>query len=250
MSKLKQTILTQYTDIFPLDICIVTYNRLAYLEKCIWSIIASTSVPYRLFIIDDNSDDGTVEWLEHMQKRELIYKVVYNKKNMGTAWNFNHIIDQSKSDIFIMANDDMYFYRDWDLITLNAYNTFNDCGIVSIFNWNREHNVPDVKYMTEEYVLIPKSGLGVAAIKRDLYQDTGKFYLPPGKRMGFFATPFCAKVNASKLKYNKHYGLTPYYALHMDDPWCPLNERKSLEEYSIMRKKYKRWWQGKKGTKI
>lgn len=45
------------------DICVVTYNRLQYLQNCIWSILASTRIKYRLFVISDNSTDGTNKWL-------------------------------------------------------------------------------------------------------------------------------------------------------------------------------------------
>ena len=62
-----------------IDICVVTYNRLIYLQKCINSIIASTTFKYRISVIDDSSNDGTQEWLQHMKDRGLIHNVIFNK---------------------------------------------------------------------------------------------------------------------------------------------------------------------------
>ena len=239
----QKRIIKKYKGTLPLDICVVTCDRLIYLQKCIWSIIASTSVPYRIFVIDDNSKDGSVEWLKDMKDRELIYNVTYNKKNMGTAWNFNHVINKTKSSFFVMANDDIYFYRSWDYATLNAINKFSDCGIVTFFNWYVGFNRVDEKVIDSETMHLSKTGMAGAVVRRELFKDVNGFFLPPGEKMGFFATPFCKKVQKSKLKQKQHYALKPYYAYHMDLPKSKLCERDQLKKYTIMRRKHK------KGTK-
>jgi glycosyltransferase involved in cell wall biosynthesis len=58
-----------------IDICVVTYNRLEYLKLCIWSILASTKINYRLFVLSDCSTDGTNEWLLEMKKMVRLMKL-------------------------------------------------------------------------------------------------------------------------------------------------------------------------------
>ncbi len=223
-----------------IDICVVTYNRLVYLQKCINSIIASTSVKYNLYVIDDSSTDGSVEWLKKMEKDGKIHHLVLNNKNKGTANNFNEIIRLSKSKVFVMANDDMYFHRYWDLAVIEIMSKFNDCGIVSFYDYARYNLDEGVEKINDNTLKVPRTGLGATLMTREIFELTGGFYLPEGKKMGYFATPFCVKSGKVNITRNKHYGTIPNYAIHMDDPSSKLNERKVLDEYLKMRQKEKR----------
>ncbi len=208
----------------PIDICIVTFNRLEYLKKCVWSIIASTCVQYRISVIDDISNDGTREWLEHMKTRGLIHSIILNEKPLGTAENFNTIIDAAESNAVIMANDDMYFYRNWDLVALNIMNTQNDAGVVSFYNYTRLGLDQGVVEINNSLLRVHRTGLGVCLMTKDAWAAAGKFKLPAGRRMGFFATNFCDHLAKTKIPRNKIYCPKPHYAVHMDFKGCKLNE--------------------------
>lgn len=221
-----------------LDICIVTYNRLPYLKKCVWSIVAGTELPYRIFVIDDNSDDGTKEWLVEQRSRKIIHAISLNKEGHGTAWNFNNIIDATDSDWVVMLNDDMWFHRGWDKRGLEIIKGQSDCGIVSFYNYQRI-GIDPLHKISESLIRVHRTGLGAIFLHRKLYENVGKFYLSKGRRMGFFATPFCNKVAKSKLKRNKIYCPVPAFATHMDYEHCRLNEIDSLEKYAKHRVKHK-----------
>jgi glycosyltransferase involved in cell wall biosynthesis len=45
------------------SIVILTYNQLEYIKLCIESIRKYTAVPYEIIIVDNASNDGTVEYL-------------------------------------------------------------------------------------------------------------------------------------------------------------------------------------------
>ncbi len=227
----------------PIDICIVTYNRPYYLKKCIWSIIASTKVPHRIFVIDDNStDEETKPFLKEMLERELIHKVIFNKENMGTANNFNVIIDESDSEFFVMANDDMYFHRYWDFAALDIYRGYLDCGIVTFYDYSR-YNLDKGVERHGEYVLeVPRTGMGATLVNRELYKRADKFNLPNRRLMGFFATNFCVATSKVRMPRNKHYATIPAYAAHMDFNHSRLNERIKEESdgYSEHRRQHKK----------
>lgn len=224
-----------------MDIAIVTYNRLPYLQKCIWSIIASTKMEYNIYVSDDCSTDGTREWLVEMRSRGLIKALVLNKKPIGTAKNFNNIIDFTEGETFIMANDDMYFYRDWDKTVMNIYKKYEDCGIVSFYNYARINLDKCVKKVTPKLFTTCRTGMGCSLVNRDLYSKAGKFKLPKGKRMGYFATPFCVSATKVKIKRNKHYVPVKNYAVHMDEKHCKLNEIEYITKngYYAHRSKHK-----------
>ena len=67
-------------DIKFTSIIILTYNQIEYTKLCIESIRKFTPKnKYEIIIIDNNSSDGTVEWL----KGQSDIKSVYNNKNLG-----------------------------------------------------------------------------------------------------------------------------------------------------------------------
>jgi glycosyltransferase involved in cell wall biosynthesis len=225
-----------------IDICVVTYNRLEYLKKCIHSILAATSMKYRIFVIDDGSTDGTTEWLEKQKNKGLVFDVILNKKNLGTATNFNIVIDKSTSSYFVMCNDDMYFHRHWDFAVMDVINKNNDCGIVSFYDYTRYTLDDGVTKIDETTLQVPRTGLGAAIINRELFNKSGKFILPKGAKMGYFATPFCTRCSNIDFNRNKHYATIPNYVTNMDIPNSKLNERDDLVEYGKMRTKEKTGW--------
>ena len=218
-----------------LDIILVTHNRKVYLERCVWSIIASTQVEYNLTVIDDFSKDGTKEFLEDLQSRGLI-NYIRNEKNLGTTKSLNKAINQTKASWFVVIQDDMYLYRGWDKACLDIIDNFEDCGIVSFYDWARllRDNEPTEK-INKTTLKAQRSGMACSFILRDLYTTTGGFKLRPGDKMGYFSTPFCRRVRECSHPRNQHYFPIPLYAHHMDDPDSKLCEESSLKEYSKMR---------------
>lgn len=204
-----------------IDICVVTCHRLPYLMKCIWSIIASTTVPYRIFVIDDQSDDGTIEFLKNLKERGLIHHLVLNTTKLGTARSLNEIIDVTDSSWFVFTNDDMWFHRYWDYHAMNIVAKMERCGIVSMFNYTATVN----KKITHDINWAPATGLGATFMYRKLWDKSEKFYMPTTKTMHFFSTTFCKKLNRIPVERNQIYVPNPPDVIHMDLIRCKLNER-------------------------
>lgn len=86
-------------------IIIVSYNNLAYTKLCVDSIEQQgIHYPgtYEIIIIDNHSEDGTKEWLEHSS-----YKYIVNEDNKGfpAACNQGILLADKDSDIFFLNND-------------------------------------------------------------------------------------------------------------------------------------------------
>lgn len=199
-----------------LDICVVTYNRLEYLKLCIWSILASTKVDYRLFVISDNSTDGTNEWLQEMKDFGKIDEVIINHENLGSAESFNRVIRATSSDYFVMTCDDMWFHRGWDTSSIKILNEMKDCGMVTFFNFPINENDPQLKVINDHTYFRQSTGLGSTLISRDLFEAADGFSLPNGLKMGYFAREFCKRAGQTKLKRSKHYLTNPFYSEQMD----------------------------------
>jgi len=62
---------------------VVTYNRIKLLKECIQSIRTQTRVPEEVIIVNNNSTDGTLEWLN--EQKDL---TVISQQNLGGAGGF------------------------------------------------------------------------------------------------------------------------------------------------------------------
>jgi len=86
------------------SIIILTYNNLIYNKICVESIRKYTlENTYELIIVDNNSTDGTREWL----KEQLDIKVILNDENVGFSKGCNIGIAASdkENDILLLNND-------------------------------------------------------------------------------------------------------------------------------------------------
>ncbi|WP_294379377.1 bifunctional glycosyltransferase family 2 protein/class I SAM-dependent methyltransferase, partial [uncultured Clostridium sp.] len=86
------------------SIIILTYNNLEYTKVCFNSIKKyNLSSNYEIIIIDNNSTDGTVEWI----KQQKGIKYILNNENKGFPIGCNQGIKiaDKNNDIFLLNND-------------------------------------------------------------------------------------------------------------------------------------------------
>lgn len=105
---------------------IVTYNRKEYLVRCINSILEQTKDINKILIIDNNSTDGTKEFL--LSKGYLSNKIInYIKldENIGGAGGFNRgmkiAYEEGYDWVWVMDDDGIPDFKCLEML-LNAYN--------------------------------------------------------------------------------------------------------------------------------
>jgi len=85
-----------------IDIVTLNYNNKGYIEPCIESIKENTFVSYNLFVIDQDSKDGSREWLQ-----ENVSNLILNKENVGAGEGFNQGIRAGKADWIVLLDSDV-----------------------------------------------------------------------------------------------------------------------------------------------
>ncbi len=88
-----------------ISVCILTYNRLEFLKKSISSVLDSNSNNFKLYVFNDNSNDGTKEYLEKLHFKKHLVAINHNK-NLGLGLNSNYIIKFINSKYCLMLHDD------------------------------------------------------------------------------------------------------------------------------------------------
>lgn len=103
--------------------CLPSKSNLQYLKTCLPSIRENS---YRddhdIFVFVDQDHDGTVEWLEENAEK---YGVTYfvnpklNEELFGIGMAYDFLINQAKTDIFMIFHADMILGKDADLHMFN-----------------------------------------------------------------------------------------------------------------------------------
>jgi GT2 family glycosyltransferase len=97
-------------NIFKTSIIILTYNNLDYNKICIESIRKYTkNNNYEIIVVDNNSTDGTVEWL----KEQKDIRVIYNKENLGFPKGCNQGIKMATGEEILLLNNDTIVTPGW-----------------------------------------------------------------------------------------------------------------------------------------
>ena len=91
------------------SIIIVTYNSLKHIQPCIQSIKNNTGVSHEIIIVDNNSTDGTRQYLKTLEHAT----VILNDENKGFSYATNQGIKVSTEQYVILLNPDTLVTRDW-----------------------------------------------------------------------------------------------------------------------------------------
>jgi len=106
---MNEEIILKNKNIPVVDIILPNYNKEKYLEEAINSVINQTYKNWRLYIIDDNSKDKSIQILDKFYRLEKI-KVIKLYKNKGPSFcrNYGMRISNGKYISFI-DSDDIWF---------------------------------------------------------------------------------------------------------------------------------------------
>ena len=88
-----------------ISIIVTSYNYDKYIERCIRSLINQdiSRSKYEIIVIDDHSQDHTIEILDNYKNEIRLYK---NRKNMGLPYTANRGIKLAKGQYIVRVDAD------------------------------------------------------------------------------------------------------------------------------------------------
>ncbi|MEM3036312.1 MAG: glycosyltransferase [Thermoplasmata archaeon] len=113
------------------SIIVVTYNNIEYTKLCLESIISKTDYPnYEIIVVDNNSLDGTREYLQNIQKIISFIKVIFNNENTGFAKANNQGIQCASGDYIVFLNNDTVVTKGWLTKLIDYLDKYPEIGLI------------------------------------------------------------------------------------------------------------------------
>lgn len=113
-----------------LSVVIVNYNVKYFLEQCLLSVIkASSHIEAEILVVDNNSSDGSVEYI---RQRFPSVQVIANKDNPGFSKANNQGILMAKGEFILILNPDTLVAEDTFDICIDFMDNHADAGALGV----------------------------------------------------------------------------------------------------------------------
>jgi GT2 family glycosyltransferase len=111
----------------PVAVSIVSFNSRGHLPRCLDAVLAQTYHPVEIYVVDNASDDGAVDFV---RENYPDVTVIPSKVNLGYGGGHNLAIRETQAPYVLALNPDTYLCPNFveDLVT--AMKTHPDVGIL------------------------------------------------------------------------------------------------------------------------
>ena len=121
-----------------ISICIPVYNMNKYIEKAVLSILNQSFQNFEILIVNDFSNDNTIDIIKRLQLKDDRIKIINHSKNLGVYTSrVDGILASRGKYIILMDPDDMF---------LNS-NLFDE-----LYNYNLKYNLDIIEFTSICYI--------------------------------------------------------------------------------------------------
>lgn len=92
----------------PIDIWMVSFQRCQMTENAINYLFMRTRYPYRLFVVDNHSTDGSWQMIKRMEEHGRVFMGVQTSRNVGIHMAHNIGLSLVDSTLCISTDNDIY----------------------------------------------------------------------------------------------------------------------------------------------
>mgnify|MGYP001277721489 CR=1 FL=1 len=92
-----------------ITIIIPVYNEINTIEKIVYKILKQEYLNKQIIIVDDCSNDGTVEKLKNLEIFKKVEKIIYHSKNKGKGGAIRSAQKYIDGDITIIQDADLEY---------------------------------------------------------------------------------------------------------------------------------------------
>lgn len=120
------------TGVEPVNITMVTFDRLEFTQRSIDSIADTAGYPYTLTVVDNASQDGTVALLRDLHARGIVHHLILNSENKGVAYAANQGWAVGGKTYYMKIDNDIVFTQTgWLARIVEACDALKDVGAIA-----------------------------------------------------------------------------------------------------------------------
>ncbi len=157
-----------------ISIIVLNYNGKKYLKNCFESLKKTDYPNFEVIMVDNNSDDGSIEYV---RKKFPWVRILKSPENKGWAYGNNFGIKNTKGEYVVLLNNDVIVTKDWLKELVKIAQSDPKIGIVG--SWPVWY-----KCMGQDLSKFPYSGKIIEAstvsgaamlVKREVFDKIGLF---------------------------------------------------------------------------
>jgi glycosyltransferase involved in cell wall biosynthesis len=233
-----------FTSEVKYSICLVTFNRLNLFKQALQAIEEKTEGNYELFIWDNQSTDGTREFIERLEAKEN-WKIILSKENIGQTPAVNRCLKKARGKYVFQVDDDVIgLSQGWNRHLVKVIELDERIGYASPVTSERfieefKKNIGmGVKKLEGYTLLYPGGGGFCCCTPKELFVSIGGF--PEIEGLKYYNEDDMYKMEIHKRGYRMVFVeeviANHHRARHDLDPIETIKERKKFWQYFL--KKY------------
>lgn len=133
------------------SISIACFNKVDVTKKCI-NYILKNSDNYEIIVVDNGSTDGTAEYLNNLNLKNL--NIITNVENKGFGEAHNQALEIANGEYFVVLNNDVFVCDSWLIMLKEALekNNWTQIGAKNFSNYQINKDLIGYKGRCVEYV--------------------------------------------------------------------------------------------------
>ena len=138
---------------FSISVVLPTYNRINRIKKCLPSFLKTNVEDVQFIIIDNNSDDGTWNYLQSVASNDKRVEIYKNPQNIGATKSIFRGYCEVRAPYVLFLSDDDLMVGDYIAKCLEIFSNHDDVSIIhhEFDLWQKSE-----KRYKEPYTIYPK----------------------------------------------------------------------------------------------
>jgi GT2 family glycosyltransferase len=200
-----------------IDIHIVTWNSLSFIPSCLQGIFDQECTEFHVTVIDNASEDGTVNYIQSHYPQVSILR---NSQNLGFSKPHNLAIQRSQSEFILILNPDVYLDKGFLTACLKTMQQDDMIGATA----PRMYQINKEEFLSHAFpvdLVIDSSGLNMLKSRRIVLRgrdkkDGPEFDIPEEVFGADGAAPFYRRKMLEDISIEQEYFDEDFFAYKED----------------------------------